>query len=302
MGRDRRSKGHDTSRDSGPFIALPWQVTDSASYIGLSHPAKALLMEMARQYVRDNNGRLLASRAYLSKRGWKSADTISRALRELIVARLIHQTVQGHFPKTASWYAVTWRTLDRLPGFDAGAADSFERGAYAKQPLKNASLKPRDGQEGGRIEPPDGQGGMVLGPPAVTMKGVLDTSPRPPDGHHLDKPSTGGAGFGVNIEPGNYKRPTMATDNCDWLPAGLAGSEAVPQAVTRRAAKYLASLPRGAHDVVAIQAGHSAGLSIEQLSAWADPQTVSQALADGSRPYRDLWTLDIDRSLLESHP
>lgn len=76
--------------------------------------------------------------------------------------------------------------------------------------------------------------------------------------------------------------------------------EAVPQAVTRKAAKYLASLPRGAHDVVAIQAGHSAGLSHEQLSAWADPQTVARALAGGSRPWRDLWTLDIDRTLLES--
>lgn len=299
MGRDRRTKGQDTSRDSGPFIALPWQVTDSPAYIGLSHPAKALLVEIARQFVRDNNGRLLASRAYLSKRGWKSVDTITRALRELIAARLIHQTVMGHFPKTASWYAVTWRTLDRLPGFDAGAADSFERGAYAKQPVKNARLRPPDGQERGRIAPPDGQGGKVLGPPDGAMKGVFGTSPRPPDGHHLDKPSTG-AGFGVNNEPGNYKRLTMATDSCDWLPAGLVDREAVPQAVTRKAAKYLASLPRGAHDAHVIQAGRGAGLTIEQLSAWADPQTVAQALAGGSRPWRDLWTLDIDRSLLES--
>jgi len=104
----------------------------------------------------------------------------------------------------------------------------------------------------------------------------------------------------VNIELGNYKRLAMATDNCDWLPAGLVEREAVPQAVTRKAAKYLASLPRGAHDVVAIQAGHSAGLSLQQLSAWADSQTVARALAGGSRPWRDLWTLDIDRSLLES--
>jgi len=193
---------------------------------------------------------------------------------------------------------VTWRTLDRLPGFDVGAADSFERGAYAKQPIKNARLRPPDGQERGRIGPPDVQGGMVLGPPDGAMKGVLGTSPRPPDGHHLDKPSTG-AGFGVNNEPGNYKRLTMATDSCDWLPTGLVDRESVPQAVTRKAAKYLANLPRGAHDVVAIQAGRGAGLSLEELSAWADSQTVARALAGGSRPWRDLWTLGIERSLLE---
>jgi len=148
--------------------------------------------------------------------------------------------------------------------------------------------------------PPGGQGGKVLGPPNGAMKGVFGTSPRPPDGHHLEKPSTG-AGFGVNSEPGNYKRLAMATDNCDWLPAGLVDREAVPQAVTRKAARYLASLPHGAHDVVAIQAGRGAGLSIEQLSAWADPQTVARALAGGCRPWRDLWTLDVDRSLLEGH-
>jgi hypothetical protein len=76
MGRDRNRKGHDTSRDSGPFVALPFVVLDSRAYLSLSHPAKALLLEIARQYVRDNNGRLLASRVFLAKRGWKSADTI----------------------------------------------------------------------------------------------------------------------------------------------------------------------------------------------------------------------------------
>jgi hypothetical protein len=103
----------------------------------------------------------------------------------------------------------------------------------------------------------------------------------------------------VNNEPGNYKRLTMATDSCDWLPTGLVDRESVPQAVTRKAAKYLANLPRGAHDVVAIQAGRGAGLSLEELSAWADSQTVARALAGGSRPWRDLWTLGIERSLLE---
>lgn len=295
MGRERRPKGQDTGRDSGPFIALPWQVTDSAAYIGLSHPAKALLIEIARQYVRDNNGRLLASRAYLSKRGWKSADTIGRALRELIAARLVHQTVMGHFPKTASWYAVTWRTLDRLPGFDAGAADSFERGAYAKQPLKNAMLRPPDGQERDRIGPPDGQGGKVLGPPDGPLKGLLTTSPRPPDGHHLDKPSTAPE-LDARKQPGNYRRLSMPIDGRGWLPAGLIARDAVPEAVTRKAAKHLGNLPRGEHDAIAIQAGRAAGLSLTQLCKWASPYATAKALVVGSRPWRDLWTLTTHRT------
>ena len=84
-GRNKNSKG-DTGRDAGGFVALPWSVMDCAAYARLSHPAKALLFELARQFVRDNNGRMLLSGAYLAKRGWKSADVITRAKRELLAA------------------------------------------------------------------------------------------------------------------------------------------------------------------------------------------------------------------------
>jgi hypothetical protein len=120
----------DHGRDAGGFIALPWSVLDCPAYQNLSHPAKALLFEFARQFVRDNNGRLLASSAYLSKRGWKSSDVITRAKRELINAGFIFETVKGHRPNKASWYAVTWRTLDKHLGYDEGAAQCFERGSY----------------------------------------------------------------------------------------------------------------------------------------------------------------------------
>ena len=145
----------DNSRDAGGFAAIPWQVFDSASYIGLSHPAKALLMELARQYTKSskgvfNNGRLLASRAYLAARGWKSADVIHRATAELVAAGFVHQTVQGHRPNKASWFAITWYSIDRLPGYDQGTLETFERGAYRKNtPLKITPLSPGDGLERG---------------------------------------------------------------------------------------------------------------------------------------------------------
>ena len=130
-GRNSRVKG-DSGRDSGGFIALPWSVMDCPAYARLSHPAKALLLEVARQFVRDNNGRLLTSGVYLARRGWKSSDVITRAKRELLDAGFIFETVKGHRPNRASWYAVTWQRLDKLPGYDTGAALCFERGAYQK--------------------------------------------------------------------------------------------------------------------------------------------------------------------------
>jgi hypothetical protein len=147
----KRREGN--GRDSGGFVALPWSVLDSAAYARLSHPARALLLEVARQYVRDNNGRLLASRAYLAGRGWKSADVIYRARNELVEAGFLHETVKGHRPNKASWYAVTWLALDRLSGFDPGAVETFKRSAY-----QNAVLSPSGGQWKVVIVPSHGLG------------------------------------------------------------------------------------------------------------------------------------------------
>ena len=166
-GRNGNRKG-DSGRDSGGFVALPWTVLDCPAYALLSHPASALLMEFARQFVRDNNGRLLASAAYLAKRGWKSADVITRAKRELLAAGFIFETVKGQRPNKASWYAVTWRALDKLPGYDCGAERCFERGAYQRGvPYKNASLRPSDG---------------VGVPPIAPSRGVGRTRPTPSRG------------------------------------------------------------------------------------------------------------------------
>ena len=134
-----RNKGrkHDSGRVAGGFIALPWAVTDSPAFLELSMHARSLLLEVARQFVRDNNGRLLLSRAHMETRGWKSSDMLNKAKRELLAGGFIYETVKGHRPNRASWYAVTWRTLDRLTGYDQGALEGFEKEAYRRHaPLK----------------------------------------------------------------------------------------------------------------------------------------------------------------------
>lgn len=170
---------------------MPWSVLDSVAFARLSHPARSLLFEIARQFVRDNNGRLLASAAYLSKRGWNSTDVITRAKRELIEAGFIFETVKGHRPNKASWYAVTWQTLDKLPGYDAGAVECFERGAYQKdRPVKNASLRPSHGVKSPSIAPSHGVGRMPPTPSHGAIRPVFTSSSTPSHGHHLEKPST----------------------------------------------------------------------------------------------------------------
>lgn len=193
-GRNHRMKGSrvDSGRDSGGFVALPWSVIDSPAYRRLSHPAKTLLLEVARQFVKDNNGRLLLSGTYMATRGWKSNDTLTKCKVELLNAGLIFETVKGHRPNKASWYAVTWRKMDKIHGYDTGAEQLFVRGAYEKNmPVKIASLTPPNGVAGPAIAPPNGVKAQLTTPPSGAIRTVLPQGTTPPYGDHLDMPSTG---------------------------------------------------------------------------------------------------------------
>lgn len=167
MANGRNKSGRvDLSRDPGRFIALPTSVVESAAYLSLSHPARSLLLEFAYQYLGDNNGRLLASLRYLSKRGWTSSDTLSRAKTDLLKAGFIFEMVKGSRPNKASWYAVTWRSLDKDRRYDAGTESLFERGAYKNQTAKKIdALNPCSGQPSGLIAPRYGAPGQPLAPP-----------------------------------------------------------------------------------------------------------------------------------------
>ena len=188
----------DAGRDKGLFVALPFQVIDSAAYQSLSHPAKSLLVEIARQYVGYNNGSLLASRAYLKPRGYLSSDVITYATRELLSVGLIFRTVIGQRPNKAAWFAVTWQRLDKNDKYDAGVTSTFKQGQYssfvsAKGAPKKKTPRPQAGARVSSVTPPDGVEINATRPcdGAITM--VFAQSSTPPDGHHLEKPSPGHA-------------------------------------------------------------------------------------------------------------
>lgn len=244
-GRNRATKV-DLGRDSGGFVALPWTVLDCPAYAALSYPARALLIEVARQFVRDNNGRMLLSIAYLSKRGWKSSDVITRAKRELLAAGFIFETVMGHRPNKASWYAVTWRALDKLQGYDEGATASFVRGAYRSNALKpqltreqlydkwrgtgadcagkatttdkkptkkNTSLTPAHGLEDTAIAPPGGVEAIDVVPTGGAIDPVFAPLSIPSNGNHLDTPST--AVNAVSADPSKGNEENGKTEQVD---------------------------------------------------------------------------------------
>ena len=153
------------------------------------------LEDIARQYVRDNNGRLLASGKYLSKRGWRSADVIQRAKKELIDAGFIYETVKGHRPNKASWYAITWQDLDKHHGYDAGTFEGWRdaRSGYEKsRTLKIKRLIPSSGVSSSEIVPSS----VVKNPLPTVSDGTINATfmppPIPSNGNHLELPSING--------------------------------------------------------------------------------------------------------------
>ena len=113
MSRNRRkAKGR---REGGSFLALPHAVLDSPSYIALRPTAKALLNDLGRQYNGANNGDLCAAWSLMSKRGWRSKDTLFRALQELTERGLIEKTRQGG-RNHCNLYALTWMAIDDCKG------------------------------------------------------------------------------------------------------------------------------------------------------------------------------------------
>jgi len=189
-GRKGRLKAAKASRIDGRFLAIPFSVIDSPAYIRLGDPARSLLWDIARQYVGTNNGGLLASAKYLKKYGWTSNDKITRAKRELLEAGFLYETFMGHRPNKASWYALTWRPIDRIDGYDLGAIDGFKRWAFLADPAAaNALLKPAGGAKRTATAPSAGVTEPIATPPGGAVSGIFMEPATPRAGDHLEKPS-----------------------------------------------------------------------------------------------------------------
>ena len=230
-GRNPGRTKRDTSRDAGGFVALPWVVLDSPAYAGLSYVAKSLLVEVARQLVRDNNGTLLLSRRHLETRGWYSSSAIDKAKTELLEANLIFEMVKGQRPNKASWYAVGWYALTPNVAYDIGKTLLFKRSAYLYTPAKakrespkckNPSkaerqsqlsvgssgperkiVSPAAGATGASIVPATGTVSIPSVPVAGAIKAILPTMSAPATGHHLDKPSPNTRRAFIALRPHN---------------------------------------------------------------------------------------------------
>jgi hypothetical protein len=85
---------------------------EGPDYMSLNGASLRLLMDLAYQLNGSNNGDLTAAWSVLSKRGFKSKDTIERAIKELLTRGLIVKTRRGASgidgKRQPTLYGVTW--------------------------------------------------------------------------------------------------------------------------------------------------------------------------------------------------
>ena len=143
MTRDRRK--HKGRAERSSFFAWPRDVGESSAYVALSAHGRMLLNDLCFQFRGANNGDLSAAWAIMKARGWKSRDTLHKALRELLELGLIEKTRQGG-RHCCSLYALTWLPIDECNGKLDGRASRTPSGLWKRQP---PSTEQKDGNTPG---------------------------------------------------------------------------------------------------------------------------------------------------------
>jgi len=101
------------------WAGIPHDVMESADFLRLSFRARALLLDIVYQYNGSNNGDLTAAFGFMRKRGWRSKETLSAAVSDLLEADLIRKSRDGVFQNPGAkcnLYALTWHRVDECRG------------------------------------------------------------------------------------------------------------------------------------------------------------------------------------------
>lgn len=148
-----------------PYAAIEHRVIDSHAYADLTFSARALLVQIARQLTKTNNGHLQATFSDMERFGF-SVNTLSRATHELITHGFIYKTKSGGFHQGAAQFAVTWLSVANthgifMQGFKPCAWRDWEPEQKKSRPpkvraysLKNGELTPPTHPKSEAVPPP----------------------------------------------------------------------------------------------------------------------------------------------------
>ncbi|HJU08173.1 MAG TPA: hypothetical protein VJ727_06790 [Rhodanobacteraceae bacterium] len=143
----RRRRKAKSRMEIGTYFALPHAVMNSPNFRALSAHAVKLLTDLGGQYHGYNNGDLCAAWRIMHARGWKSRDTLARALSELLHFGMIEKTRQGGLNR-CGLYALTWHAIDECRGKLECVATRVPSGLW-KEPKPSMPKRTRKKQNAG---------------------------------------------------------------------------------------------------------------------------------------------------------
>lgn len=99
-----------------PYAAIEHRVIDSPAFAALRPTAGVLLLLMARQLTKDNNGHLQATFSWCKKYGIASEHTLQTSIAQLITHGFIYRTRSHGANRAWAKYALTWLPIKKRDG------------------------------------------------------------------------------------------------------------------------------------------------------------------------------------------
>ena len=131
-----------------PYAAIDHRVIDSPAFADLSSSSVRLLLVMARQLTKDNNGRLNAAFKFCQSRGFGSEHTLRDAIADLIKHGFIYRTRSHGANGAWAHYAVTWLPIKSREGL---FLDGFKPFAWRDwKPSEKNSTRQKVPDQGGQ--------------------------------------------------------------------------------------------------------------------------------------------------------
>lgn len=144
----RRGQSPRKTSTKHPYAAIEHRVIDSPAYADLKSSAKVLLLLIARQLTKSNNGHLQSTFEWCKRYGIGSEHTLKGAIAELIAHGFIYRTKSHGANRVWATYAVTWLPIPDKSGL---FLDGWKQLAWRdwlptekKAPRKNCRATPAE--------------------------------------------------------------------------------------------------------------------------------------------------------------
>lgn len=140
----RRGQSPRKHSEKHRFVALEHRVMDSPAFADLRPTSQALIMVIARQLTKDNNGHLQATFSWCKRYGIGSEHTLQSAIADLIAHGFLYRTRSHGANGVWATYALTWLPIKRSDGlFLAG----FVPNAWRDWTMTDGKSSPQKLQE-----------------------------------------------------------------------------------------------------------------------------------------------------------